>query len=58
MRAKVLSQDIAAQRLARDLRDAAAGLEELADQAHDGIRRIRRRPRLLFAFLDCTGLSL
>jgi transposase len=31
---------------------------ELADTTRDGVRRIRRRPRLLFAFLDRTGLSL
>jgi len=36
---------------------AAGTLDELADTARDGIRRIRLRPRLLFAFLDRTGLS-
>jgi len=35
---------------------AADTLQDLAQTAHDGVRRIRRRPRLLFAFLDRTGL--
>ena len=37
---------------------AADTLQDLAQTARDGVRRIRRRPRLLFAFLDRTGLSL
>jgi transposase len=37
---------------------AAGTVEALADTARDGVRRIRRRPHLLFAFLDRTGLSL
>jgi hypothetical protein len=37
---------------------AAGTLEDLAQTARGGVRRIRRRPRLLFAFLDRTGLWL
>ena len=37
---------------------AADTLQDLTHTARDGVRRIRRRPRLLFAFLDRTGLSL
>jgi transposase len=37
---------------------AADTLEDLAQQARRGITCLRRRPRLLFAFLDRTGLSL
>jgi transposase len=37
---------------------AADTLDDLTRQARQGITRVRRRPRLLFAFLDRTGLSL
>ena len=37
---------------------AADTLDDLTQQARRGITRVRRRPRLLFAFLDRTGLSL
>ena len=37
---------------------AADTLDDLAQHARRGITRVRRRPRLLFAFLDRTGLSL
>ena len=37
---------------------AADTLGDLTQQARQGIGRVRRRPRLLFAFLDRTGLSL
>jgi len=37
---------------------AADTLDDLTRQARRGITRVRRRPRLLFAFLDRTGLSL
>lgn len=37
---------------------AADTLDDLTQQARQGITRVRRRPRLLFAFLDRTGLSL
>jgi transposase len=37
---------------------AADTLDDLTQQARRGINRVRRRPRLLFAFLDRTGLSL
>jgi hypothetical protein len=38
---------------------AADTLGDLAQHARQGITRVRRRrPRLLFAFLDLTGLSL
>jgi transposase len=37
---------------------AADTIHDLAQQARRGITRVRRRPRLLFAFLDRTGLSL
>jgi transposase len=37
---------------------AADTLHDLTQQARRGITRVRRRPRLLFAFLDRTGLSL
>jgi transposase len=36
---------------------AADTLDDLTQHARRGITRIRRRPRLLFAFLDRTGLS-
>jgi hypothetical protein len=37
---------------------AADTLDDLTRTARRGITRVRRRPRLLFAFLDRTGLSL
>jgi transposase len=37
---------------------AADTLDDLTRHAGQGIGRVRRRPRLLFAFLDRTGLSL
>jgi transposase len=37
---------------------AADTLDDLTQHARRGITRVRRRPRLLFAFLDRTGLSL
>jgi transposase len=37
---------------------AADTLEDLTRTARRGSTRIRRRPRLLFAFLDHAGLSL
>ena len=37
---------------------AAGTIDDLIRQAHRGITRVRRRQRLLFAFLDRTGLSL
>lgn len=37
---------------------AADTFDDLAQQARRGITRVRHRPRLLFAFLDRTGLSL
>jgi transposase len=37
---------------------AADTMDDLAQQARRGATRVRRRPRLLFAFLDRTGLSL
>ena len=37
---------------------AADTLDDLTQQARRGITRVRRRPRLLFAFLDRIGLSL
>ena len=37
---------------------AADTIDDLTRQAHRGITRVRRRQRLLFAFLDRTGLSL
>jgi hypothetical protein len=37
---------------------AADSLEDLTGTARRGITRVRRRPRLLLAFLDHTGLSL
>jgi transposase len=37
---------------------AADTLDDLTRTARRGISRVRRRPRLLFAFLDRTGLSL
>ena len=37
---------------------AADTLDDLTRQARRGITRVRRRPGLLFAFLDRTGLSL
>ena len=37
---------------------AADTLNDLTQQARQGIGRVRRRPGLLFAFLDRTGLSL
>ena len=36
---------------------AADTVDDLAQHARRGITRVRRRPRLLFAFLDRTGLS-
>jgi len=37
---------------------AADTMEDLTRQARRGITRVRRRARLLFAFLDRTRLSL
>ena len=37
---------------------AAETIEELSQTARRGVRRLRRRAGLLFAFLDRTGLSL
>jgi transposase len=37
---------------------AADTIDDLIRQARRGITRVRRRQRLLFAFLDRTGLSL
>ena len=37
---------------------AADTIDDLTQQARRGITRARRRQRLLFAFLDRTGLSL
>jgi transposase len=37
---------------------AADTIDDLTQQARRGITRVRRRPQLLFAFLDRTGLSL
>jgi hypothetical protein len=37
---------------------AADTIDDLARHARRGITRVRRRPRLLFAFFDRTGLSL
>ena len=37
---------------------AAVTIEELSQTARRGVRRVRRRAGLLFAFLDRTGLSL
>jgi hypothetical protein len=37
---------------------AADTLDDLTRTAQQGSTRVRSRPRLLFAFLDRTGLSL
>ena len=37
---------------------AADTLDDLTQHARRGITRVRRRRRLLFAFLDRTGLSI
>ena len=37
---------------------AADTIDDLSQHARQGITRVRRRPGLLFAFLDRTGLSL